>query len=157
MDLPRLNSRPSDVPSFYSNFRKLLCHLVCFLKRQPGLGKLKTLIKVFWSTDLTSIDLWTKLGGWGFLSAGKESRYFSHNLKIIHNFYIFIMIFRSFQETFRFMQRSADESGYIDLLDWNNLLSSNSRISDIFITTNENGEEVRLMKVNFLHISHIYI
>jgi len=53
---------------------------------------------------------------------------------------------KGMQETFRFMQRSADGSGYIDLLDWNNLLSSNSRISDIFITTNENGEEVRLMK-----------
>lgn len=45
------------------------------------------------------------------------------------------------------MKKNA-EGGYIDLLDWNNLVSENARISDIFITTNENGEEVRLMKVN---------
>lgn len=48
-------------------------------------------------------------------------------------------------ESFTFMKKSSD-SEYIDLLDWNNLLDSNKNFSDIFIATDDNGNEVRLMK-----------
>lgn len=48
-------------------------------------------------------------------------------------------------ETFTFMRKESD-TGYIDLLDWNNLLEANSKISDVFVTTDDNGNEIRLMK-----------
>ena len=48
-------------------------------------------------------------------------------------------------ETFTFMKKETGDS-YIDLLSWNNLLEGNSKISDIFKTTDENGVEIRLMK-----------
>jgi len=48
-------------------------------------------------------------------------------------------------ETFTFMKKESD-TGYIDLLDWNNLLESSSKISDVFVTTDESGKEIRLMK-----------
>jgi len=42
------------------------------------------------------------------------------------------------------MLEEAD--GYVDLLDWNNLLDKNKRLSDAFVTTDELGNSVNLMK-----------
>jgi len=47
-------------------------------------------------------------------------------------------------QQFTYMLEEAD--GYVDLLDWNNLLDKNKRLSDAFVTTDEFGNSVNLMK-----------
>lgn len=47
-------------------------------------------------------------------------------------------------EQFTFMLEEAD--GYVDLLDWNNLLDRNKNLSDAFVTKDANGDTVELMK-----------
>jgi len=47
-------------------------------------------------------------------------------------------------QQFTYMLEEAD--GYVDLLDWNNLLDKNKRLSDAFVTTDELGNSVNLMK-----------
>lgn len=47
-------------------------------------------------------------------------------------------------QQFTYMLEEAD--GYVDLLDWNNLLDQNKKLSDAFVSTDEFGNTVNLMK-----------
>jgi len=47
-------------------------------------------------------------------------------------------------QQFTFMMEESD--GYVDMLDWNNLLDENKKIADIFTVKDENGNFTNLMK-----------